>query len=89
MDPDPVDSKTYGSYGSGTPVVTCAPVQVNFLLEEVGFTLYGAIKQYLEGRLAESIRNQLRPHEGAHPEAGEAGLLTRLCLDYIDIKVGT
>jgi hypothetical protein len=61
---------------------------VNFLLEEVGFTLYGAIKQYLEGRLAESIRNQLRPHEGAHPEAGEAGLLTRLCLDYIDIKVG-
>jgi hypothetical protein len=26
-------------------------VQVNFLLEEVGFTLYGAIKQYLEGRL--------------------------------------
>jgi hypothetical protein len=64
-------------------------VQVNFLLEEVGFTLYGAIKQYLEGRLAESIRNQLRPHEGAHPEAVEAGLLTRLCLDYIDIKVGS
>lgn len=59
---------------------------VDFLLE-IGFNLYEAIRHYTEGRLAEVLGNMLRAYEGLRPEVVDHGLLTRLCLDFIDTKV--
>ena len=59
---------------------------VNFLLE-VGFNLYEAVERYIQGQLVDVLNNLLRPHEAVNPEAVDHGLLTRLCLDFIESRV--
>ena len=61
---------------------------VEYLLD-AGFSLYDAIENYIKGNFSQWLKKLVKPFENKHAEGTWNSLLVRLCLDWIDTKVGS
>ena len=60
---------------------------VEYLLD-AGFSLYDAIENYIKGNFSQWLKKLVKPYENNHAEGTWNSLMVRLCLDWIDTKVG-